>query len=494
MALERIPLVGSLINRNTNVVSFANYDQRFENCYPEVTQNPVTGQAKVYCYKRPGFIANNVPGASYVGQSGTLYWAGAATPKLLFNWRNGTTMQVFDTSGTQYGGDLAGTSGSCSISETSISGTSYIIVIVTRTSDNLPNAYWVTDGGGAFTRINDVDFPPNLGTPRTLTGPAVALDGYVFVMDTTSRIYNSDLNSITSWTSTGYIDAQEYPDKGVALARMNNMIVAFCGQSIQFFQNAGNATGSPLSRVVGATKRIGGYANPLNVGDFLYFLGVEDNSVNVYRMSGTTPQRISSPAIEKYLDATIAAGSSFFIAGTMNLHGMDHVVIGSRSATSICYCIQTGIWWYLKCGNDLDIRACNVAGAGTYFVTATNGASQGRKLFALDPANPVFQDDGVTYTMTVQTAPIDHGSRKRKFYQSFEVVGDIRSTSGNTGISFTDDDYQTFSTERNVDMSTGRPRLTRLGSARRRAWKITDAVNAPFRAEAIDIDVTVGAN
>jgi hypothetical protein len=52
-----------------------------------------------------------------------------------------------------------------------------------------------------------------------------------------------------------------------------------------------------------------------------------------------------------------------------------------------------------------------------------------------------------------------------------------------------DDDGQTFSVGRDVDLTLARPRLSRCGSFRRRTHRITHSANNPFRVEAFELAV-----
>lgn len=61
-------------------------------------------------------------------------------------------------------------------------------------------------------------------------------------------------------------------------------------------------------------------------------------------------------------------------------------------------------------------------------------------------------------------------------------------TSSTSSATWTVNGNAYITTASSVDMSTDRPRLTRLGVFRRRAYKIIDGVNRPFRAEAIDVE------
>jgi hypothetical protein len=60
-------------------------------------------------------------------------------------------------------------------------------------------------------------------------------------------------------------------------------------------------------------------------------------------------------------------------------------------------------------------------------------------------------------------------------------------------ISYSDDDYMTFSTPRSVDLSQSRPRLDRCGSFHRRAFKLSHVSNTSMRLEALEPQIEQGS-
>ena len=497
MTVQRIPLAGSIVNRNSNPESFINEGQRFTNCYPEVTQNPVTGQSSLALYKRLGYTGTNNAPASYAGLGGAFVWSGGN--RAVFPYLNGTTLAVYDSNLAIVGATITNVSGWPLITETTYNNKATLTMTLRKSTDSLQHAYYFSEGDVSWTEITDTDYPVNQGTPLTTVGRIVHLDGFAFIIDTKGQIWNSNLNDITTWTATGFITAQSSPDSGAGLAVTKNIVVAFGSGSIEFFQNAGNATGSPLTRIASAAINIGSTTvgtgfNPshIEIGDSVYFFGTGSDSgqTGVYRLTGTSLQKISNPAIDKLILENVSS-DVYGWAGTFKSHGMTHLLMYTGgTGNAPCYCLETGVWWYFTCGDTNTIRSCVDLGTKSYLTGGT------RKLYTMDSGSPVFTDDGSTMTMSIQTQNIDHGTRNRKFYKSAEIIGDIRSTAGNTTISYSDDDYQSFSTARNVDMSSdppARPKLYRLGSGRRRAWKVEDTVDAPFRAEALEIEFDVGS-
>jgi hypothetical protein len=95
----------------------------------------------------------------------------------------------------------------------------------------------------AVTQVTSGGYPS-----ETLVPGVVAFDNYIFVMGVTGTIYNSDVGAPTAWTSTSKIVPTMEPDSGVTIARHLSFIVAFKEFSTEFFYDAANPQGSPLSR------------------------------------------------------------------------------------------------------------------------------------------------------------------------------------------------------------------------------------------------------
>ena len=506
---QRFALVGSPINRSVSISSDGAKDQRFVNCFPEITRNPVTGKGTLFLVKRIGTSATNCAGASYLGAPGAVVWTGFSTgAKGAFCYLNSTTLQVWDTARAQIGGNpTAHTTGFTSwtrLSETVLTGTANLVLLAKESASGRPYG-WYYPEGGAWTEITDGDFPPNQGTPLTMVGNAVHMDGYMFVMCSNGQIWNSDLNSVSAWTSTSFTTAQVYPDGGVGLARIKNTILAFGTQSVEFFQNTGNATGSPLTRIPSATIKIGavtsaqGNAEVIKtINDEVFFIGsaADSGNIGVYKISGFQATKISNAAIDKYLQFTQINGVTMGIAGAMVMNGMTHLVLATQETQGIpCYCLETGVWWYLEIAgngtaNNTLVTACLGLTGESYFNTVNNGSSQGRKLFVTTHSTNAYGDDDATaYTMSVQTLADDYGSDNLKECIAFRLISDTQSVAGNATVSYSDNDGVSFSTAKNIDMTQKQKKLDAgLGWFRTRSWKISESVLRQFRASAYEVE------
>ena len=106
-------------------------------------------------------------------------------------------------------------------------------------------------------------------------------------------------------------------------------------------------------------------------------------------------------------------------------------------------------------------------------------------IYRLDPS--IYRDELDPITVEIVTNKYDMDTYNRKFCSIARLVGDSYSTQNLVGLSWTNDDYQTWSTEVPIDMSDGYPAFQRLGSFRRRAWRIRHNTNMPLRLESLEV-------
>lgn len=496
MPVLRLPLVGSFVNRNANPASFTTKDQRFINCFPEVVRNSVTGKSKAYLNKRVGSgVGSALSGVASAGIVGAICsWTGntASAPPIAgaFIDSGGTSTSVWDLSqSTKIGASISTTSDCIALTETIISTTAHLVGHFVNSGTSAIEQ-WYFPQGGAWTKVAS-NFPTNA------VGIPVAMDGYVFTMGSDGKIWNSDINTIATIGASSYLTAQSMPDKGVSVARHKNYIVAFGETSIEFFYNAGNAIGSPLSSVkdsamqMGAMRRAsGGHQTILQAADTVYFIGTGRGGevLGVFRLNGNAAEKVSNPAIDK----ACADSSLTGFVGTAFFHGQLNILVqGSLGVWA--FCPATNFWWQLLLASGeiiYSLAAANVQGTvgDTTFFIGSNNAKPNQ--FAI---TATYQDDGAAYTATVRTEPIDVGTNNYKYWDELRIVADTQSSTSNLGVAWSDDDYATTSSVRNIDLSTAANNLVRLGRARRRSYTLTHAANTPFRAERLDLRYRVGA-
>lgn len=484
MPVVRLPLIGNTTERDESTVlaSGMGYDQQFRNVFFRNYANPYTGKTSVEVRQASGFTSFITPPGSDIAGRAVKQWV--AKTNTIVSAFGATNDTIYENTSS-----LGAITGHVKFfSETSISGTANIVAVADS------NRAWFYPSGGALTEITDTDFPTQ--TPAlTLTGNFVHKDGYAFIMCTNGTIWHSDLNSLSAWTSTSNITAQDVSDPGKGLMSYKGYIAAFGSSSIEFFQNAGNPAGSVLSRVTGSTINIG-VPNERCMCKFMStiaFIGVSDQSgVGVYVLEGFQAKKISSPLVDAYLATTGAAATV-----TLNVYmesGQIHLALmnSTGSSSGFIYHPHVELWTVYYSGviafTQSDIYVSSTTSRMIF--VASSGAS-----------GYVLASDSTGYlAATLLLGPIDFGTDKRKTLNKFSIIGNgfgqSASDSGFTAVvSFADLDDQTYGSTRNLYLKTRQNSFHRGGSFERRIIKIvlSGATSTDRFINSIELDYSVGS-
>lgn len=502
MPKTRVPLFGPYTNRisSTNAqdtssgyvgigivglmvvgqpASSSTKDAKYVNCFGMTVTDTVGGSRKLYTVKRPGFATANTPASGNIGTA-IFVWTGSASGTDVISAFGSTNSTVYN--GTTSLGAITGKARA--INETFVGTTATLLVASTDSTG------WYYDTGvGVMTKISDADFPGNAG--YTTVGGFAVMDGYSCIMDTTGKLWASDLNSVTSWSSTSYDSANSYSDKGVGCVRHRNFIMCFGTESIEFFYNAGLSP-FPFAKSTAQTVKVGAIAAKAitQIADTTFWCGsTPQGGISVFQYDGGL-SRISTPEIDTNL---ILAGASNISMTSLRIYGRSMVLVKAGASTYV-YVIEEKSWHEWTSQTHLWVNCVGVSLGGTMVNYAVSDVSTSGKVYVMNPAALVFTDDGTTYTARVQLPKLDFGNMNRKFYSSVEVIGDMESTSSTLSISYSDDDYQNYTVAGTVDLSSERMYLHRLGSSRRRGWVLTHSDNTPMRLEALEVDVRPGSH
>lgn len=454
-------------------------DQRYINCLPVTVNEPITNTKKIYVVKRPGFAVNNTPASGNIGTA-IHVWVAAGSGSDVISAFGSTNSTIYN--GTT---SLGAITGKCNgITETVLSGTAHLLMSSTDSTA------WYYPSGGSLTKVTDADFPGNAG--KTTAGTFAHLDGYAFIMTSDGLIYNSDLNSVTSWSASSFTSANEYPDQGVGLVRYRNTILAFGKESMEVYQNAGNAAGSPLSRIPGYSQLIGCISADAitSIKDTVFFCGAtKQGSIALYAYDGQKAVPVSPPEINAQF--TIAGPSNVTLT-SMGFYGR-HFVVCKASNTTFVYCVDEPDWHEWSSTEPLWYKADGVSNGSTMVCYTISNVSTSGKVFVFDPASTTYQDNGSAFSAIIQTSKLDLGNSLRKSWGKMNVVGDQTTTTSNLSITWSDDDYQNYSTAVTVDLSGTHPNVSRTGSSRRRNWILSHSDNTSMRLESLDFpDIQVG--
>ena len=466
--------VGTMIVGSTTGASVK--DRRFINCWTETVRDEFNQVRTLYLCKRPGFAALNTPQAGSIGNA-VMVWTGQGAGTKVISAFGATNSSIYDGTTqlvTNNGTTTIITGKATAITETSISNTPTLVI---SSSDNTA---WYYQDAGTVTKIADAQFPGN--NSLTLAGTFAHMDGYAFIMDTNGSIWNSDLNSVTSWTAAGVIAANSYPDKGVGCIRKGNRIMAFGTETVQFFEQVGNPFGTPLQRIESMTVKVGCVnANAItSMGDSVYWAGSSpEGGLSVYGYTDGI-QKVSFPEIDRIL---VIAGASNISMSSIKIYGRSFILVRALTATYV-YCVEEKAWHQWQSTTVLWSRTTAVAAGSTQVSYAISTSGTSGKVYTINPASFTFQDDGVAYAAIAQSALVGSGN-KRVFWDEVEFVCDRETSASPMTVAYSDDDYQNTVIMGEVDLSAARPRLTQCGSAYRRSWILSHSANTPFRIEAM---------
>ena len=475
MATERIPLTQPIESRDGTFTK----DSYSSNCVFE------TRDQKREFIKRPGLVL-----ATQI----TPVTPPASTPSQgLANFNNKIISvinnTVYTTDPTTYVTATVGTT-SASTSQSYFVRTfldAYLFM------HNKVNAYLYTLAG-SFAVVTDPDFPA-----APYVSGIVFLDNYVFIGTSTNRIYNSDLGDPTSWNALNYLTFEQTTDTLVGIVKHLNYLVAMGKTSMQFFYNAGNATGSPLSVAQAYTSEVGcanGDSIVSTTNTVIWIGTTKTHGRSVYLMDGVSPVKISTDSVDKHLEADDMSKVTAYCY-KFNGHTLYILTLHNINQTLV-FDIDEKMWYtwtqYAIASNDQP-------NPGTYvesYFRPSFYAEVNNVPYVLDDdtanlyyfSTGVYQDNGQSIYCRTVTDIIDNGVTKRKFYGRLEIIGD--KVAGTMQVRHSGDDYKTWSSYRSVDLNASRPQVYLSGSDRRRAWEFLVTSNVPLRLDGAEIDFRIG--
>lgn len=448
--------------------------------------------------KRPGLSSidtlslNKTTAASKINgffqddSSNYIYWS---TDNKVFscNLNTNTITQIATITGTST--SYANSVGFCSFLTST--GTRYICF------NNGVELWYHIVGSGTSTQVVDADYPTN-------TYPTVVfLDGYLFVIKKdTGDIYNSDLDTPATWTAGNYATAEINSDLALALAKVKNYLVCFGRDGIEFFYDGANPSGSPLSRNESFYKAVTLTSNVCSIGDTLYFSGrLKNQGQRIFMLEGESLTPISSSWVDRYLqnngyNSLTSTGMSEQNGFGISLNG-NHFYMFNIPALELLlvYDLHNKIWyrWTFAEGTSSENQIHAVWSANDLTQDYPFIAIGNQSLMA-SLANNVFQDYNVNFTCSYTTADYTSDTFNWKMCSRVALLCDYPNASGTSTaqISWSDDDGNTFSTPRNLTVTTNNPYITQCGRFRSRNWRIEYTDNYPFRMWGLSMDLNIG--
>lgn len=482
----RLSLVPSYNTRGF-VNSSGSSDQRKVNLLYQTAKNPITGKLTTYLEKRPGILSgSDFAGTStddpylITGNGFDTWMFSKNTVSNAIKAQNTSTTTTIDTDADRY---------PAFVSKMLVSTTETVILQLRHTSEDLNAAQDVFYSStiGTWTAISDAQF-----TANKVQGQMEAIDGYSLYLDENNRVNNSDVNSISAWTAGQYTTKNIRQDLPMGLARRGQLILAFGMETVEVFYNASNTSGSPLGRLpqletsiglgVNARNGAGGRSYYAELGGRIYFVGntkgLSQNNLGFYSFDGSRFEKISTDAIDSIL---VSRASFISWVGTLPVFGRMAIAIATTYRNTAT---QTWLMFFPEWNEWFEWES-------TAFQPVNSGDAWigiGGSAFNLEQGvmNTVGYRDGAStsYSGVIQLR-IPRTGNHSKFMPMFSLEGDTATSASTVGIEFSDDDGQTWSTSRDIDMTSQKKAIYRCGGFRDRLVRMTHSTNNALRLEAL---------
>ena len=373
--------------------------------------------------------------------------------------------------------------------------------------------------GGAITEITDADLPS-----LQITGNFVYMNGYAFIMTKNGRIYNSDLNSLSSWSGS-FINAGLQNDLGVGLARYKDTIVAFSQNSIEFFRITDNPSGTPLVSIPSYGIANMGCASGTDSStnwqsghtyfedtDTVYWISTRASmGPAIYHLDGFKATRLSDAFFEVNLrPVTSLINSSDPDPYRLEITGL---IMYNNEPVLLIRSFSTGAWetwaYFFKSkffskwmfANNINSDEIIASISPIYSIIKTS-INYGIVTMPTTLAGTVddYYDNGSVVELRLPLPDVDFGTQNRKRCRKLKLIGvngdgASQAATTTTNISWSDDGGVSFNTARTIDrFSSTRAYLSNCGTFRNRMFLIVDSSATPFEYSHLELDLILGSN
>lgn len=485
---QKWPLVATVESRDAPLFAteyMPPRDARLINAYAE--KDPQTGDW--WINKRPGFeVEEDIPVVTGAG-NGLFYWQGDNSTQRGVYYIFGSTMRknltsfatVLDTT-SQYEFEWVQSNPS-------------LLVF-----DN--GAAMYTHDGTTITQVTDVD----LISGRV--GKPVYLDGTLYVMNGFGVIQGSDINNPASWAATNVITANSIPGKGISLAKHLLYVVALKTFSTEVFYNAGNATGSPLSRVQGGIFPYGCVSDQavVDIDGVLFWPSInKSGDMRVVKLESMNLTVISTPAVDRILGGRVITSTARAFGLRLAGHRFYVLKILSLSA-SLVYDLDQNLWYWWTDTTGAAVWPFDVVAPVTDTIASIDvggkimaqsyaGGTYAGTVYSIEPHYRLASDLGALIPVDIYTPNFDAGvfarkkSLPRMYFEADQTAGSILEVRSN------DDDFdpEKWNNFRTVDLSERVPALSSEGTFHRRAYHFRHKRNTPFRLKAAHLQLDIGS-
>lgn len=455
--------------------------------YSRITQENKVREVSLK--KRPGLVASTyslnkttntdpIRGYFYDVDQNAFYWSvNDKVYKVLPDVSTSTiTIQTLGTS--------TGYVGFCSFLKSD--GTRYVVF-----TDGID--LWVEDYVAAtVTQVTSPDLPtPHQPYP-------LYLDGFLFLVKAQSGdIYNSNLDDPTAWTAGDFITAEISSDYAIRPVKAKNYIIVFGLNSIEYFYNGGNATGSPLNRNDSPFRAVGLVTGLKTIGDTTYFVGQDaEKNLSVYSVNSFKVERISNEVVDRTLqvfNTTQNSKGNVYLdrdGYSISIDGKNFYCLVTNQTTWM-YDVDDGFWYQW---NNSDFTGLNIEASwgmynGNMFVSIN-----GRSTISFF-SQTAYQDFGINFKTRYTTEDITGETMNWKNCHRIFLQADMHQHTGTSlvKVTWSDNDWADGGTTdpRYINVFNSNQFITRCGRFRNRSIRLEYEDNYPLRMTKLELDVNV---
>lgn len=191
--------------------------------------------------------------------------------------------------------------------------------------------YVFTTNTGTFAKITDEGYPGSISSDY--------LDSFLLGVEPLGRFwFHSNLSDATDYNTLDRYEAEASPDRIVGLAVSQFEVVVFGERTIEFFYNAGSATGTFQNRRQTITRGCASRHSIAKLHNTLFWLG--DDGI-VYRLNGYSAQPISTGPMHR---AFAGLNWSEAIAFTWEDEGFKVYYLTFPDGQTWGYDVVSGLW------------------------------------------------------------------------------------------------------------------------------------------------------
>jgi hypothetical protein len=160
-----------------------------------------------------------------------------------------------------------------------------------------------TDGSTA-TEVSDSDAPTKVSFVAHLNGFILALE------DETDKVYNSDLDDVTSWAAAQKFSAESNPDKALAMTTDESLIYVWGEKTLEIWYPDGSTDVTPFSRQDVISHGIIAKHSFVKANNTFYWLNQERRLVY---LNGSIVQSVSLPFDKAHHDLTTISDAEAYL-------------------------------------------------------------------------------------------------------------------------------------------------------------------------------------